>query len=141
MSKDNKTDRKEQFKLKRLALIAASQGIRILVKEGVYDTVNEGLLEMYTEENPEIEEFNTFNQWKELGYTINKGSKAFVIWGQPRKATQAPEGNEEPEEFKYWPLCYLFSNTQVFKKGETSEATPEPQQQPQEVAELEESLL
>ena len=112
MSKDKKTDRKEQFKLKRLALIAASQGIRILVKEGVYNNVNEGLLEMYTEENPDIEEFNTFNQWKEQGYTINKGSKAFIIWGQPRKAEQTPEGSEEHEEFKYWPICYLFSNTQ-----------------------------
>ncbi len=76
-----------------------------------------------------------------IGFTINKGSKAFIIWGQPRKAEQAPEGNEEPEEYKYWPICYLFANTQVFKKGEAPEAQPEPRKQIQEVASLEESLL
>lgn len=141
MGKDKKTDRKEEFKLKRLALIKASQGIRVLVEEGEYNTVNEGLLEKYQEETPGVEEFNTFKQWKELGYTINKGSKAFIIWGQPRKAQQAPEGDEEPEEYKYWPVCYLFANTQVYKKGETPEAPPEPQQEAQEVASLEESLL
>ena len=141
MSKNSKTTRKEQYIEKRKLLIALSQGIRQLVKEGAFDTVNEGLREMYTEENPEIEEFNTFNQWKEEGFTIKKGSKAFLFWGQPRKANQTPEGSDEPEEYKYWPICYLFSNEQVFKKGEAEEPQPEPQHQPQEVENFEESLL
>ena len=139
MSKNSKTTRKEQYIEKRKLLIALSQGIRQLVKEGAYNTVNEGLHEMYAEENPEIEEFNTFNQWKEEGFTIKKGSKAFLFWGQPRKANQIPEGSDEPEEYKYWPICYLFSNEQVFKKSEAEE--PEPQHQPQEVENFEESLL
>jgi hypothetical protein len=124
MSKDKKTERREQFLAKRKALIALSQLVRPLVEEGEFETVNEGILEQYKEANPGADEFNTFNQWKEQGYTINKGSKAFVVWGQPRKAQQVPEGADEPEEYKYWPLCYLFSNEQVFKKG----TTPEPHQ-------------
>nr|WP_321357186.1 ArdC-like ssDNA-binding domain-containing protein [uncultured Draconibacterium sp.] len=131
MSKDKKTARREQFLQKRKQLIAQSQVIRALIEAGEYDTVNEGLIETYIEANPGAEEFNTFNQWKEKGYTIVKGSTAFVVWGQPRKAQQTPEGSDEPEEYKYWPLCYLFSNEQVFKKGTTPEAVQEPKQQHQ----------
>ncbi len=141
MNKDTKRTRKEQYKMKRLALIQLSQGIRIMVKEGMYNTVNEGLAETYMEANPEIEEFNTFNQWKELGYTIKKGSKAFLFWGQPRKISQIPEGSNEPEEYKYWPLCYLFANTQVYKHEETTEPQPETKKHLQEVAGLEEALV
>lgn len=140
MSKDSKESRKAQYIEKRKTLIALSQSIRLAVKEGIYDTVNEGLREMYEEENPDIEEFNTFNQWKEKDCTIEKGSKAFLFWGQPRKYEQVPEGTDEPEEFKYWPICYLFANTQVHKKGE---ATAEPKQtrQPEPVEQFEDSLL
>jgi hypothetical protein len=142
MNKNSKKSRKEQYKEKRKELIARSVLIRQMVKEGAIDTVNEGLRELYTDENPDIEEFNTFNQWKEQGYTIKKGSKAFLFWGQPRHYEQTPEGSDEPEEFKFWPLCYLFSNEQVFKKGETpQEPQPEQRHQPREVENFEESLL
>lgn len=140
MSKDIKESRKAQYIEKRKTLIALSQTIRLMVKEGVYDTVNEGLREMYQEQNPEIEEFNTFNQWKEKDCIIEKGSKAFLFWGQPRKAEQVPDGSTEPEEYKYWPICYLFANTQVHKKAEP-QLEPEARQQPREVEQFEESLL
>jgi len=141
MSKDKKTARREQFLQKRKQLIALSQQMRALIEAGEYETVNEGLIETYKEEHPGADEFNTFNQWKEKGYTIVKGSTAFVVWGQPRKAQQVPEGADEPEEYKYWPLCYLFSNEQVFKKGETPEAQQEPKQrQAQPVADFDELL-
>jgi len=94
--------------------------------------VNEGLKEIYQETNPEIEEFKTFWQWKEEGATVRKGEKAFLIWGQPRKASQVPDGATEPEEFKYWPVCYLFANTQVYKP----EAKPEQETQPEPEQEL-----
>jgi len=140
MDKNTKKSRKEQYILNRKKLIELSQFIRIGVKEGIYDSVNEGLKEMYEEGNEEIFEFNTFNQWKEQGFTIKKGSKAFLFWGQPRQISQVPEGSTEPEEFKYWPICYLFTNTQVFKQGEPEQARPEPENKP-EVMEFEESLI
>lgn len=140
MNKDSKESRKAQYMEKRKTLIELSQEIRKMVKIGIYDTVNEGLKSLYTQQNPEIEEFNTFNQWKELDCTIEKGSKAFLFWGQPRKVEQVPEGSTEPEEFKYWPICYLFANTQVHKKGE---ANTEPQRtnQPEHIEQFEDSLL
>ena len=64
-------------------------------------------------------EFKTFHDWKKEGATIIKGSKAFLIWGQPRKATKKHEATatQEPseEEYKLWPLCFLFSDKQIFK--------------------------
>ena len=127
MSKNSKSDRKEQYLKNRKTLIELSQAIRLAVKEGAYDSVNEGLKEIYTEQNPEIQEFKTFWQWKADGATVRKGEKAFLIWGQPRQVSQVPEGSTEPEEFKYWPICYLFANTQVYQP----EAKPENQQQPE----------
>lgn len=123
MSKDTESTRKEQYLKKRKELIELSRFVRMGVKSGAYDSVNEGLKEIYQETNPEIEEFKTFWQWKEEGATVRKGQTAFLIWGQPRKASQVPDGATEPEEFKYWPLCYLFANTQVYKP----EAKPEPE--------------
>jgi len=132
MSKDTESTRKEQYLKKRKELIELSRFVRVGVKSGAYDSVNEGLKEIYQETNPEIEEFKTFWQWKEEGATVRKGQTAFLIWGQPRKASQVPDGATEPEEFKYWPLCYLFANTQVYKP----EAKPEQEQQTDPVKEL-----
>lgn len=130
MNKGTESTRKEQYLLKRKSLIELSKFVRMGVKTGAYDSVNEGLKEIYQETNPEIEEFKTFWQWKEEGATVRKGQTAFLIWGQPRKVSQVPEGATEPEEFKYWPLCYLFANTQVYKPE------PQPEQQPEPVQEL-----
>jgi len=122
----NKISKKEQYKAKRSELIAMSQNIRLAIKEGIYDTVNEGLKKFYEAENTDIEEFNTFNQWKEKGYTIMKGSKAFLFWGQPRNYSQVPEEGTEPEEFKYFPIAYLFSNLQVINTKQ--EQNPKPKE-------------
>jgi hypothetical protein len=109
-----KTDKQEQYKENRERLISLSLVARELVKMGEFDRVNEAIIEgIYKEESPEIEDFKTFGQWKHEGKTIIKGSKAFLVWGQPRKVEQTPEGSTEPSEYKYWPLCYLFSNMQV----------------------------
>lgn len=133
MSKDIESTRKEQYLKKRKELIELSKFVRMGVKSGAYDSVNEGLKEIYQETNPEIEEFKTFGQWKEEGATVRKGQTAFLIWGQPRKVSQVPDGATEPEEFKFWPLCYLFANTQVYKP----EVKPEPETNNQPEPELE----
>lgn len=133
MSKDTESTRKEQYLKKRKELIELSKFVRMGVKSGAYDSVNEGLKEIYQETNTEIQEFKTFWQWKDEGATVRKGEKAFLIWGQPRKGSQVPEGTSEPEEYKYWPVCYLFANTQVYKP----EAKPEPEAQHEPEPELE----
>jgi len=106
----------EAIKAKRVALAAISRSIKLLVKEGAYDSVNEGLIDQYSD--GEDLDFNTFKQWKEKGFSIKKGSKAFLVWGKPRKAAVPEPKDGEDDEFKFWPLCYLFSNKQVEKKEE-----------------------
>jgi len=135
MSKNNKSTRKEQYIEKRKSLISLSQLVRPLVEEGEFNSINEALKEQYIEQNPNIKEFRTFGQWKQDGATVRKGESAHLIWGQPRRVEQAPEDSEEPEEFKYWPICYLFADTQVYKPEEKQEAKPEPQraEQPEPV--------
>lgn len=113
--KDRKLANKAQYIANRKKIIALSQNARLLMEMGQAESVNDGLLMIYETENPKIKEMNTFGQWKDKGFTILKGEKAFLVWGQPRKVSQIPEGATEPEEFKYWPLCYLFADTQVIK--------------------------
>lgn len=122
---------KEQYIANRKKIIQLSINARILIEMEEVESVNEGLIMMYEQENPQIEEFNTFAQWKLKGYTIQKGAKSFLVWGQPRQVSQIPEGSEEAEDYKYWPLCYLFADTQVFKPtrpepAAQQEAEPEP---------------
>ena len=74
----------KQFKETRTKLIELSNVAKQMrQKERLNMTINEILLNLIYNTDGATE-FNTFAQWKELGYTILKGSKAFVIWGQPR---------------------------------------------------------
>lgn len=79
-------------------------------------TVNDMLFKILY--NPRNErEFNTFDQWRKTGKRVKKGEKAVFIWGMPRKATaktEAPEQEKTLEEiYKFWPICFLFSDLQV----------------------------
>lgn len=55
-------------------------------------------------------EFLTFHQWKEKGRTIKKGEKGFPIWAQPLGSR---EGDGEDEDGTYFPMCYLFHESQT----------------------------
>ena len=104
----------ENYLENRKKLKELSNAVKPLVKDGEFSTVNEALKEIiYKEENPEIQEFNSFKCWKAKGKTILKGSKAFLFWGMPVKGEKQDEGQTEPDEFSFFPLCYLFANTQV----------------------------
>ena len=79
--------------------------------------INDILIETFYK-TPEIKEFKTFNEWKREGKIIKKGEKSSLVWGMPRKATEkikAIEPNKEDKEnpYKFWPICYLFSDKQV----------------------------
>lgn len=109
------------MKIKRLQLSQTSRIVKQLMEIGETDaeSVNEGLLELYS--NGENLRFNTFHGWKDKGFKVKKGSQAYLVWGKPRKVpvpgVEKPtiEANKEEDEFKYWPICYLFSNKQVEK--------------------------
>jgi hypothetical protein len=106
------------YKMRRENLKQLSRVLQLQMKSGAadFDSVNEGLIQIYSANSEHII-FKNFQQWKEEGKFIIKGSKAFVVWGSPKK-TPKPEAEEgETDEFKYWPLCYLFSNKQVEDKS------------------------
>jgi hypothetical protein len=134
---------KQRYIEARGELIVMSKLARQLIEMGEADSVNDGLIYMYDQQQGKECEYNTFHQWKEKGCTIVKGVHAFCVWGQPRTASQTPEGATEPEEYKYWPLCYLFSDLQVIdpeqKKAEP-EQEPEEEPEPAEVLEMDSIL-
>lgn len=86
--------------------------------------------------------FETFKEWKAQGATIKKGAKATVIWGQPRQgvATLEQRLQKDPhtlpvddiavEEYEFFPLCYLFSEDDVYftnaEQNDTNEEQPTP---------------
>lgn len=88
-----------------------SNQLKPLVKAGEFNTVNEAIIET-TYKSAEHQEFKKFWDWKNAGYTILKGSKAFPIWAQPIKGKKKVE-IEEGKEFEFFPICFLFSNAQV----------------------------
>ena len=61
--------------------------------------------------NTMYNEFLTFKGWKEKGFKVKKGEKAFLVWGKKRK--KEVEENEEAKEFSFFPLAFIFSNAQV----------------------------
>jgi len=102
------------YKMRRENLKQISRVLQLQMKSGAadFDSVNEGLLMIYSADGVHTT-FKTFHQWKEDGKSVIKGEKAFSVWGSPKKSAM-PEAEEgEKDEFRFWPLCYLFSNAQV----------------------------
>lgn len=69
--------------------------------------------------------YETFHEWKEQGATIKKGAKATIIWGQPRTGTAMSEQKTKDdtnavrtdapaEEYEFFPLCFLFAESDVY---------------------------
>ena len=81
-------------------------------------TLNSFIVEHYKTELGEGD-FLTFHQWKEKNRTIKKGEKGHPIWGQPLDEQRRRKG-EEPtdDEFIYFPLCYLFHESQTVEMTE-----------------------
>ena len=101
-----------ETKAKRQKLSEISRKIKQLVGVGAFASINEGLIAMYSE-NKNLE-FNTFSKWKEKGFIVSKGSKAFPVWGSKRKFQC--DKSEDAKEFSFFPLCNLFSSEQVQQK-------------------------
>lgn len=104
------TEQQARYYEARAELRARSNAVKVLMQAGFYDSVNEGLLDMYTTD--EHTDFATFWDWKKQGKSVIKGAKGFPIWGRPVEKPQADPSAQEDEE-TFWPLCYLFSNAQV----------------------------
>lgn len=97
-----RTQLKEYSKIVKMAITAGAE----------YETINEGLQDVYKKQVPEIKEFKTFKQWLFEGKRVKKGEKGFLFWARPRHQVKQIEENKT-DEFDFFPICYLFANTQV----------------------------
>ena len=125
-----------------------SQPLNYFILNFVYAPAEEGTTE-----------FKKFNEWKQEGCTIKKGSKAFPVWSQPtsrdkkkeqdgetasapaptpalmENADGAGEEDSTHGERERFNMCYLFSNLQVTRRDQPASAeeateTAEPQEEP-----------
>ena len=104
----------------------AQRDIMQLMGAEYIPTINEMLHAYYAKQN-NITELNTFDQWKEKGYQVRKGEKAYLFWGKPRAKyavlTEEPTTEDEQGEptettaraNEYYPICYLFDISQCHK--------------------------
>lgn len=116
MNKNNPFAKAKGIKEKRKILKALSKGAKISAKMmGV--TTNDVLIENYSDKNHQ--EFHSFMDWKEKGFVVKKGAKAFCVWSSPieRKAKKGKDekGKKTKKETKYFGIAHLFSNYQVKK--------------------------
>ena len=112
-TQDNKA--KKEISEKKRVLINLSKTVKKMMDLGQIDcvTINEGIMSVFYLKDGH-EEFNTYKQWKELGYQVKKGSKSFPVWAKPRKVEKQKEGEEQAEEkYEFYPTANLFSNLQV----------------------------
>ena len=132
------------------AMFLESQPLNYFILNFVYAPAEEGTTE-----------FKKFNEWKQEGCTIKKGSKAFPVWSQPTSRDKKKEqdgetesapapalmenanGEDNGEESRSGRervnMCYLFSNLQVIRREPaatqpTESETAEPQEEPAEEA-------
>ena len=108
------TDKRADMKAKRAQLKALSNGFRMLVKEGAIDSVNVGLVQYYAELGHTT--LKSYKRWKEEGFQVKRGSKALLLWGEPKpknKKEEPQNTKEEENEETFFPLAYVFSNLQV----------------------------
>jgi len=102
----------QEMKTKRQALKELSAAVKAAVKEGAYNSVNEGLADCYKQQGHT--ELRSFKRWLETGFVVRKGEKALLLWGEPRKS-QPQEKQEGKDEYEFFPVAYVFSEKQVEK--------------------------
>lgn len=101
--------REEKKQLLKTLSIEAKE---IIENEALDLKVNDVLIQMYKTE--EHQEFENFWQWKQKGFKVKKGEKAFFVWSKKRTGTEkAQNESDDNKEFKFFSIAYLFSNAQV----------------------------
>ena len=99
----SKNPRRDELKALSAPLVTAKQ-------MGDIKTINEGLVKLYRSQGHTI--LNTFHQWKDQGMSIKSGERALLLWAKPKGSTV----EDSDDDFKFFPLCYVFSENQVIKK-------------------------
>jgi len=94
---------------RKAALRVNSKTVQELMDAGKIkaSNLNDGLLVSYNGRRKNAV-WMTLEQWQTAGYSVCKGETAQMIWGKKVDKT-----NEAGEAFSYFPIFFVFSNTQV----------------------------
>ena len=93
--------------LKELNQLAVAQGAK----------VNDLLINYYNEAF-HTTELNTYDQWKEKGFQVKKGSVSYMVWATPRtiKVKRKEDPSAEPKDINdFFAVCHLFDVSQVVR--------------------------
>jgi len=102
----------DEMKAKREALKSLSAAAKQVIEMGEASSINEGLIYLYAQQGHT--EIHSFKKWLDKGFVVKRGEKALLLWGEPIKAhNQEKQNDEEKDEFKFFPLAYVFSQLQV----------------------------
>lgn len=115
-SYDNRATEKQlsAIREKREELKALSKPFKKLVEVGEIDTINEGLTAYYSDQGHR--NLKTLKQWNQAGKKVKKGEHALLLWGRPKAVTRkevTQEAQAESEETDFYPICFVFSDSQV----------------------------
>lgn len=102
------SNKARQYREER-ACEAARQGDADLALSFANMPVNEVIKKWYREQTG-AKTFKTFRQWQEAGYSVMKGSKAFLLWSRKRQVISL---DPEAEEYEFFPIAFMFSDLQV----------------------------
>lgn len=115
-NKDKNISRRDARRKALINLSLKARAMREESEELADLTINDIVIgHFYTDE--ENFDFKLLRDWNKEGFQVKKGARAFTVWGKKRKGTKAAEQEgDEDQEYKFFPLAYLFSNAQVERK-------------------------
>lgn len=116
----------EASRARRAELVLLSKQISALVGLGAYDSINEGLKDMYARQGHT--DLRTFKEWKADGFSVNQGEKSCMIWSKPiaRKASEKKSdpdvgvvlgADDEDDTTKMFAVCHLYGRDQVHARA------------------------
>jgi len=113
INKNNPFAETSGIEAKRKMLRALSKSVKNTAKMmGI--GVNEALVMSYKDKNHK--KFHTFMDWKEKGFMVKRGAKAFCVWSGPlKKEVENKKGEKEESETGFFGIAHIFSNYQVDK--------------------------
>ena len=91
----------------RQELISHSNQVRKLVEKGKFSTINEAIRETVYQVQG-FTDLRTFDQWKESGFSVKKGSKGLPLWSEPQ-----PTPADGDKKFSAFRVTYYFAAEQV----------------------------
>lgn len=91
----------------------------LMVLQNAAITINDLLVRYYEKQAGAPLELNTYEQWRERGYQVRKGSVSYMVWGKPlntkkKKETEDTDTQDEEGKEDFFPVCHLFDKSQCY---------------------------